>query len=249
MKKKALLLSLALLVLAGIGGFVFYPRHPSQFCWLVFGSDPQVRVLVRLDGTTVSLEQHRDGAAVQQVAHFDRLEDFQPVEIRSAEGRTAILSGITDLDVASPAKLLEFTVQVKAPTSEYRQAGWVWMTSDREKAPIVPFDGSLNVSPEMRGNQRRSLRRQLPFPLRRSRRECLNAVEGIPIRCDAFVLSLSLTSQRGAGTIRIDCQNRAGGHRMPSSIAKGGTPCDLQQRRFVCEPTPKDWWIAWSACA
>jgi hypothetical protein len=163
--KKAFCFCLALLFLAGIGGYVFSLRSPSQFCWLVFGSDTQVRVLVRLDGRAVSLEQHREGAAVQSIAHFDRLEDFRPVEFGTAVGRTALLSGITDLEAAAPTKLLEFTVQVKTPGSEFRQAAWVWMASDRDQAAMVPFDGHLNVSPEDKKISNGTLRWEMPSDL------------------------------------------------------------------------------------
>jgi hypothetical protein len=166
MKKKALLLGLVLLVVAGIGTFVFYPRHQPQFCWLVFGSDAKVRVLVCLDGTAVSLERHGNGSAAQRIAHFDRLEDCKEVVIHSADGESSyVLTGITDLNAVPLTKLLEFTVQVKTPTSEYRQAGWVWMALDLGKATSAPFHGPLSVSPVDKRIEIPNIRWELPAGL------------------------------------------------------------------------------------
>lgn len=146
MKKTAGIVLLLLSMLTGIGGWLFSHRNRPQFCWLVFGPDARVRILACLDGTAVSLEKH-DGPTMQQLGSWDHLEDCKQVAIPADNSGTSyVLSGITDLGVVPPDKLVEFAVEIRTPAGEYRQAGCLWLNPEPAQAAVVAFHGPLSAA-------------------------------------------------------------------------------------------------------
>lgn len=165
MKKKALL-SLLLVILAGIGGWLFHDRNRPQFCWLVFGPDAKVRILFCLDGTAVTLERHGDGPTMQRLGFWDRLEDCKQVVIPADKGGTSyVLSGVTDLGIVPPDKMLEFAVEIRTPVGEYRQAGCLWLIPDQAQAAVAHFHGPLSVSFVDKKIEERAVRWEMPAGL------------------------------------------------------------------------------------
>lgn len=145
--KKALLCTLPVLALAGIGGFFLYPRPAPQFGWLVFGPEARVRVLVCMRGEAVALDLYVDGLATGRSDRFRHPYACQDIAITDPDGLTTYvitrMSG-EEVQAGVPTGLL---VQVKVQGSvEYGQsADLVALAPDREAAPVAHFHGPLTV--------------------------------------------------------------------------------------------------------
>jgi hypothetical protein len=148
--KKWLLVSVSVVVLAvaGAGSYFLSARSRPQYCWLVFGPNATVRVLVRVDGRAISMDRHRDGKFDGKEERFNRLEDCKDVVIDDADGKTSyVLTHVNDLQIQSPEKFLEVRVRIRGPV-EYAQACIIKMAYEPQNAPEAYFHGPLVIGPQ-----------------------------------------------------------------------------------------------------
>jgi hypothetical protein len=146
-KKRVFHLSLSLMVLGGIGAFFFFPQHKPQYCWLVFGPEAKVRVLVCLDGEPVSLDHYADGKPSGRKEQFKDRSKCKDVAIADPDGKTSYVitsMGTKFVKRGVPTELFVW-VDIKGPV-EYRQyCDVVEMAGDPETAPTAHFHGPLTV--------------------------------------------------------------------------------------------------------
>jgi hypothetical protein len=146
LKKPIVYLSASLLLLAGILAFLV-SRPKPQYCWLVFGPNAQVRVLVSLNGKTVSLEHYADEKPTGRRERFPIDAEFEQITLADPDGETSyVITRVHQpLVPAGAHPELFVNVEVKGPVS-YRQYSDVGeMADDPEKAPLSHFHGPLTV--------------------------------------------------------------------------------------------------------
>jgi hypothetical protein len=151
MKKRWLLSSLSLFVLAGAGVFLVYPRPKTQYCWVVFGSEGKTRVLVRAKGEAFAVDGDADGdlnGLHKRFNHWTQCRDVtitDPVRkttyIITRLGGQRVFSGV--FRSAAWERLTVF-VDIKGPL-EYHQYCDVEMRDNAEQAAVAHFHGPLTV--------------------------------------------------------------------------------------------------------
>jgi hypothetical protein len=162
-RNRWLFLSLTVLVLAGAGAFHWWsrsgPRYP-QYCWLAFGAEPGVRLLVRFDGRALAIDRNGDGRfdgpdeqlPLVKNCFFDGKEwrinhVLGGVGIRGADGQPSYdlsvsVTGLTE----PPWTVLHVEAVVRGP-SRFSQVCGVMMADQAVGAPVVHIDGPLTVQP------------------------------------------------------------------------------------------------------
>jgi hypothetical protein len=145
-KRPIVYLSASLVLLAGIGAF-FVARPKPQYCWLVFGSNAQVRVLVSLDGKTVSLDHYADGKPTGRSDRFRIDRDFEKVILADPDGVTSyVITRMHDPEVPAGAHPELFVnVDVKGPVNYHQYCDVGEMANDPENAPLSHFHAPLTV--------------------------------------------------------------------------------------------------------
>jgi hypothetical protein len=156
MKRKRLLFCVSLAALAGLGAswgvlaggrLPFLARPVPQCCWLAFGPQANVRVLVRLDGEAVTLEQYVGDRPTGRMEQFQDRYECKGVTIEDPDGRTSyVLTGMSGTAAKGdePARLL-VRVSVKGPV-EYREyCDIVPVSPDPARAGLAQFHGPLTV--------------------------------------------------------------------------------------------------------
>jgi hypothetical protein len=175
MKREWLLPSLIVVVLAvGTVAFFLSTRSKPQYCWLVFGPQAQLRVLVRLDGKTVSLDRDGDGTFDGKGERFDRLDECKDVLIKDSDGKTSYVITLVDLlPTVPPEKFVEVRVKIKGPL-EFPQGCIIGMTNEPKGAPEAHFHGPLTIGPAswkleaINGTKNLVLRSLLPASLQKT---------------------------------------------------------------------------------
>ncbi len=149
MKKKTWLFSVPVVALAGIGAFFLYPRSKPQYpqyCWLAFGPEAKVRVLVCFDGRALYIDRDGDRQFTGPEERFSSVKECKDVVIADGVEKTSYI--ITETHYAGltrpPWTMLIFHVDIKGPL-EYRQVGDVDMATEPDNAPVAHFHGPLRI--------------------------------------------------------------------------------------------------------
>jgi hypothetical protein len=147
MKKRVFCVAVSLMVLAGIGGFLFFPWHEPEYCWLLFGPDAKVRVLVRLEGETVSLDHYANGKPTGRKEHFRNRSECENITLADPDGKTSYVITRMSGSVVKAGVPTELFVHVDINGSvNYRQyCDIMEMTDDPETARLAHFHGPLTV--------------------------------------------------------------------------------------------------------
>jgi hypothetical protein len=146
--RKTFLFALIVAAAAAVGADPAGGTGP-QYCWLGFGPQGKVRVLVRLDGEAVTLEHYAGDRPTGRKERFTHRNDCKDVTINDPDGRTSYLLtrlGGTVAKPGAPADLIA-SVSIKGPVA-YRQYCDIPRMSDKPKgAPEAPFHGPLTAGP------------------------------------------------------------------------------------------------------
>src|SRR5947209_4741980 len=89
-KKPVVCLIALLLILAGVGAFVVVHPKP-QYCWLAFGPNAHLRILVCMKEKTVSLEHYADGKPTGRKEQFRIDADPEPITVADPDGATSYI--------------------------------------------------------------------------------------------------------------------------------------------------------------
>lgn len=129
--------------------FAYYATRDSRprtlYCWLLFGSEPKARILVRCDGAAISIDANGNGR-FEPNERFARVEDCKSLEIVSpSKGATYTITNIGYRRMnAPPWARVSFYVDIGG-AREYRELGEAEMSTTQGDAVEVPFDGHLVV--------------------------------------------------------------------------------------------------------
>jgi hypothetical protein len=148
--RKALVFTLTLVGLgfvAALGASFLRPCPKPEYCWLAFGPQAEVRVLVRLDGEAVSLDHYASDKPAGRTEQFKDRAECKNVALADPDGKTSYLitrlSG-TGVKPGEPTDLM-VSVDIRGPL-EYRQyCDVVAMGADPKTAPMAHFHGPLTV--------------------------------------------------------------------------------------------------------
>jgi hypothetical protein len=115
--------------------------------WLAFGPKEAVRVLVCLDGKTITLEQRAGDKPVGRKRRFERLSDCKDVTFADPDGKTSyVIKAVEQLGlVPELGKALELGVEVRGPLA-YHQGAVVQLARGPERAPVAHFHAPLTMS-------------------------------------------------------------------------------------------------------
>jgi hypothetical protein len=148
--KKALVFTLTLVALglvAALGASFFRPPPKPEYCWLLFGPQAAVRILVRFDGEAVSLEHYAGDKPAGRKEQFKNRSECQNVTIADPDGKSSYVITHLSGTIARPGAPTDLmvSVDIKGPL-EYRQYGdIVAMGADPRTAPVAHFHGPLTV--------------------------------------------------------------------------------------------------------
>jgi hypothetical protein len=136
----------AALLLVGIGASVVVQQKP-QYCWLAFGPNAQLRVLVCLKGKTVSLEHYVDGKPTGRTDRFRMAAEFEKLTVVDPDGATCyVITGVYAPEVPEGAHPELFVhVEVKGPIGFRQYCDVGEMADDPAKAPLSHFHGPLTA--------------------------------------------------------------------------------------------------------
>jgi len=146
MRKKVLLLAGLLAVIAGGSvAFLLVPPKP-EYCWLVFGPETKLRVLVRLQGSSVSICPGGDPSA--SGAWFGRMDECQDVVLSDPDDQATytITRMSRIIDEGGPLRRRSIMINVHIQGSlDYRQYCDLEVCPSPLAAKEAHFHGPLTV--------------------------------------------------------------------------------------------------------
>lgn len=146
--KKCILPIAVLLVLAaaGLGIFLLVPAKP-EYCWLVFGPEGKLRVLVRLQGNKIYIDRGRDGAFLGPEEYLGRIGECRDVVIADPDGQaTYTITGVDRLVWPDSPNRKSLSVDTDiAGLLRYRQYCEVELAASPQNANEAHFHGPLTV--------------------------------------------------------------------------------------------------------
>jgi RNA polymerase sigma factor (sigma-70 family) len=121
-------------------------KSDRHYCWLAFGPERKLRVLVRLDGKEVAIDRNGDGKFDGKGERFESEEDCKGVVLADPDGKTSyVIQKVHLLHVVPPEKFLAVWVHVRGPV-DYFQTGEVRMAEDQKAAREIHFHGPLTIA-------------------------------------------------------------------------------------------------------
>jgi hypothetical protein len=146
MKKWALWLILPV-VAAGIATLFVVLRHTPQYCWLIFGPEARLHVLVRLDEEAVALVYYANGKPTGRREQFRSRSECMNIALSDPDGKTSYFISkirVTAVAAGEPAQLFA-EVEIKGSVNYYQYCSVDKTTADPLTAPVVHFHGPLCV--------------------------------------------------------------------------------------------------------
>jgi hypothetical protein len=137
------------MVLAAAVAAFWYSRPNPEYGWLHFGPEAKLRVLIRLDGQSATLEYYSGSKPTGRKDYFEDRSKFEGLTLADPDGKTSYV--ITSLGaplglVDGPAELT-VSVDIKGPL-EYKQYCDLLFGPYREQAPVAHFHGPLTAQPQ-----------------------------------------------------------------------------------------------------
>lgn len=129
------------------GGAVFLGlRGRSQYCWLEFGSENPLRVLLSANGDSISLTRYEDGRPAGSAHRFAHLDECADVDFDGADRRTRYtVKLIQNLNLPEGAdRQLMVWVRING-LIPYEQYCDVALAAERDHARVARFDDMLTV--------------------------------------------------------------------------------------------------------
>jgi hypothetical protein len=131
------------IILASLGSYLGWRSVPRQYGWLTFGPNVQLRMLLRVDRETVSIDLNRNGK-------FERTEQVPIGALKDhplmiSEGKVSyVITKITEYSWANGPRDAMVYVDVKGPL-EFQQMADVMLSRTRRGASVAHFNGPLAV--------------------------------------------------------------------------------------------------------
>jgi RNA polymerase sigma factor (sigma-70 family) len=124
------------------------PKSEPSYCWLVFGPQAKLRVLVRLAGDEISIDGDGDGKFDGKGERFESEKDCKDVEITDPDGKTSyLITAVHPLHVVPPEKFLEVRVHTRGSLN-YPQGAIIQLADQPKRAPEAHFNGPLTIAPK-----------------------------------------------------------------------------------------------------
>jgi hypothetical protein len=137
---------LLLLAAGGLGVYLLIPAEP-EYCWLVFGPEAKIRILLRLQGNKAYIDRDGKGEFIgREKTVFDGQQYFGVDDLRIADPdnqATYTITQISRSDAPHP-RGVSVSVRVQGPV-EYGEYCGVEMTPSPENAKEAHFHGPLTV--------------------------------------------------------------------------------------------------------
>ena len=146
-KRSWFLLGLAAVVVAGVAVVPLRSRPQPQYCWLAFGPEAKIRLLVSLQGEEVRLDEFLNGEPTGRKESFGDRSECKDFTVSDPSGSiTYVITGMsgTIARAGVPTELF-VDVHIQGPL-EYRQYCDAMMSCDLSEAPIAHFHGPLVVA-------------------------------------------------------------------------------------------------------
>lgn len=146
-KRPVACLVAVLLLAIVLGPFFFAAPVKPQYCWLRFGQNADVSVLVCLKGKVLTLEHYADGKPTGRLNQFRTDAECKNIEIVDPYGTTSyVITRLHNHKVPSgtPAELIVH-VEIKGPVSYRQYCDVMAMAVDPHEAPFSHFHGPLSV--------------------------------------------------------------------------------------------------------
>jgi hypothetical protein len=148
MRKSVISLVLLLAVTAAVTAYrLVHPPQP-QFCWLRFGPESKVGILVRVDGDAISLTHYLNGEPTGRVDRFKGCPECKDVSLSDPDGKTAYRitrAGRTCGYKAGDPTEIFFHVDISGPLNYRQYCDIQAMPGDSESAPLAHFNGPLTI--------------------------------------------------------------------------------------------------------
>lgn len=131
------------IILASLGSYLWWRSAPQQYGWLAFGPNGQLRMLLRVDRETASIDLNRNGK-------FERTEQVPIGALKShplliSEGKVSYtVTKISCFSVNNKLRDAMVFVDVKGPL-EFQQVADVMLSRNRMGGAVAHFNGPLEV--------------------------------------------------------------------------------------------------------
>jgi hypothetical protein len=141
-------LIVVLTAVVGVSTYGLFHRPLPQYCWLVFGPESQVRILVRVDGDALSLTHFLNGEPSGRRERFRRFPECKDVSLTDPDAKTSYLitrAGRTcDHKPGDPTQIL-FHVDIKGTLNFRQYCDITALPCEPDSAPLAHFHGPLTV--------------------------------------------------------------------------------------------------------
>jgi hypothetical protein len=147
--KRAILVCSSAVALLGMGVGALHFRTEPQYCWLAFGPEGRVRLLVCYRGGELSFEEYVDGAPTGRKDSFASRADVRGIVLADPDGETTYsLTRVSGgaAKKGEPANLLVH-VDVSGPVVYEQYCDVRAVTGDPLQAPVAHFHGPLSAGP------------------------------------------------------------------------------------------------------
>jgi hypothetical protein len=146
-KWRPILLSLVALMLVALAAVALFFNRPreAQYCWLVFGSEGSLRVLVERTAKSIAIDGNADGR-FSAAERFKSLQDCQNFVIADPDDRSRyVITSVNEYrDEDSAVARLMFSIDIEGPVA-YQQYCDVGMHGRAETASRAHFHGPLSI--------------------------------------------------------------------------------------------------------
>jgi RNA polymerase sigma factor (sigma-70 family) len=120
----------------------------AHYCWLAFGTEKKVRILMRLKGDEIALDLDGDGKFESKGERFPSEKDCKDVVIADPDRRKSyVITYVHIAHVVPPTKWVVVEVDIRGTAPSYPQGGVVQMAVSPKDAPQAHFYGPLTVTP------------------------------------------------------------------------------------------------------
>ncbi len=146
MKKAVLLLAVVIVASAAVAVSLLAADSKARYCWLHFGPDARLQILVRLNGQAITLEHFLDGKTTGEAQTFATVDECKDVTLSDPDGKTKYV--ITSISLHNekrdePTQLMA-DVDIKGLVS-YQQYCDVSLRENRDEAQLAHFNGPLRA--------------------------------------------------------------------------------------------------------
>lgn len=148
--KRALLVGLLVLVVAGTGGWFLLSHDMTRYCVLVFGPNGDNRIWVNVTGHRIGIARENARGQLIPIGRYAKFDDCRDVDVSEPDSRVRyVIERVSGtIDKSKPRQVLYLTVGINGHLA-FRQCCEVELVQERREANTAHFDGPLSVGPSI----------------------------------------------------------------------------------------------------